>query len=100
MNESHGKLKEDEQTTDEFFSRITISMSNYTPPEHFTTMPNSPPEIDAWVYSDSDVEKVSFYFTLDPRNPLIGISMYISTDGCIHLRKGWQVVNLKSSMFL
>lgn len=99
MNESHGKLK-DEQTTDEFFTRFTISMSNYIPPEHFTTMRNSPPEIDAWVYSDSDVEKVRFYFYLDPRNPHIGISMYIGTDGWVHLRKGWQVVNLKRSMYV
>jgi hypothetical protein len=95
-NETHGILKEDEQTSDEFFSEFTISMSNYTPPEHFTTMPipESPPEIDAWVYSDSEIEKVRFYFYLDPRNRISGISLVIGTDGWVHLRKGWQVVNL------
>jgi hypothetical protein len=72
MNESHGKLKEDEQTSDEFFRRFTISMSNYTSPEHFIEMPisESEPKIDAWVYSDSEIEKVSFYFSLDPKNSI------------------------------
>lgn len=100
MNETHGILKEDERTSDEFFSEFTISMSNYTPPEHFTTMPipEPPPEINAWVYSDSEIEKVRFYFYLDPRNRMSGISLDIGTDGWVHLRKGWQVVNLSGGL--
>ncbi len=103
MNESHGKLKEDEQTSDEFFRRFTISMSNYTSPEHFIEMPipEFPPEIDAWIYSDSEVEKVRFYFDIDPKTTLYksesfssGITLEISPREWVHLRKGWQVVNL------
>ncbi len=92
MNEDHGKQISD----DEFFSGFTISMSNYTYPKHFTTMfSESPTEIDAWVYSDSEIEKVSFSFDLDPRTGIYsGIILDISTQGWVHLRKGWQVVNL------
>jgi len=40
MNESHEKLKEDEQTSDEFFRQFTISMSNYSSPESFVNRHN------------------------------------------------------------
>lgn len=101
MNESHEKLKADE--FDEFFRRFTISMSNYKPPEHFIDMPlsESDPKIDAWVYSDTEIEKFSFYFSIDPKTSLYesegfssGITLVISPQGWVHLKKGWQVVNL------
>ncbi len=104
IQEKHGILKEGEQTSDEFFRRFTISMSNYKSPEHFNKMPisESDPKIEAWVYSDSEVEKVSFSFYLDPKNSIYksesfasGIALEISPQGWwVHLRKGWQVVNL------
>jgi hypothetical protein len=99
------KLKVDgqtpEQTSDEFFSRFTISMSNDKAPEHFISMP-SDPNINAWVYSDSEVEKVSFSFYIDPQTTLYesemgnaGTAIDINPEGWwVHLRKGWQVVNL------
>jgi hypothetical protein len=103
MNESFEKLKADEQTSDEFFSQFMISMSNYTAPEHFISMPisESDPRIDAWIYSDSEIEKVRFSFYLDPKTTLYesdsfvsGISLSIGTQVWLHLMKGWQVVNL------
>jgi hypothetical protein len=99
------KLKLDgqtpEQTYDEFFSRFTISMSNYKAPEHFNSVP-SDPNINVWVYSDNEVEKVHFSFFLDPRTALYksesfssGTELEISPEGWgVHLRKGWQVVKL------
>lgn len=73
IQDQNVKLKVDgqapEQTSDEFFSRFTISMSNYKAPEHFSSMP-SDPNINAWVYSDSEVEKVRFSFYIDPRTAL------------------------------
>jgi hypothetical protein len=39
FQEQHGKLNGDKLTSDEFFRRFTISMSNYTSPEHFIDMP-------------------------------------------------------------
>ncbi len=102
MNEKHGILKEDEQTSDEFFRGFTISMSNYTSPEPFIKLPPPDPEllpkIDAWVYSDSEFEKVSFYFYLDPKNRINRIALFIGTEGWVHLRKGWQVVNLSGGL--
>ncbi|MBU3967945.1 MAG: hypothetical protein KKG76_11345 [Euryarchaeota archaeon] len=97
IKESHGKLKEDKQISDEFFSRFTISMSNYTSPEHFIDMPyyEYDSDIDAWVYSDSEVEKFSIDFSLDPKNSIDRIVLSVMTkDGRVHLRKGWQVVKL------
>lgn len=104
IEENHGILKEGEQTSDDFFRRFTISMSNYKSPEHFNNMSisESDPKIDAWVYSDSEVEKVSFSFYLDPKNSIYksesfssGIALEISPQGWwVHLKKGWQVVNL------
>lgn len=98
FQQHHGRLKEDKQTSDEFFRRFTISMSNYTSPGHFIDMPSDEfdSKIDAWVYSDSEIEKFSFYFGLDPKNSNINrIALSIMTDeGRVHLRKGWQVVNL------
>ena len=103
INESHEKLKADEQTFDEFFRLFTISMSNYKPPEHFINRPisESIPKIDAWVYSDSEIEKFSFSFNIDPKTALYesesfssGIILTIRPEGWVHLRKGWQVVNL------
>lgn len=103
INESHEKLKADEQTFDEFFKQFTISMSNYESPEHFIQMPisESDPEIEAWVYSESDIEKFSIHFTIDPKTSLYesgsfssGIALDIGPQRWIHLRKGWQAVNL------
>ncbi len=75
-------------------------MSNYTSPEPFIKppYPESPPKIDAWVYSDSEIEKVSFYFYLDPKNRINQIALSIGTEGWVHLREGWQVVNLSESL--
>jgi hypothetical protein len=97
MNESHEKLKEDKLTSDKFFREFTISMSNYTSPEHLIDMPyyEYDSKFGAWVYSDSEIEKFSFYFGIDPRNRNDRIALSIMTDeGRVHLRKGWQIVNL------
>jgi hypothetical protein len=91
MNEKHGILKEDTQTSDEFLRSFKISMSNYTSLE-----PSS--KIDAWVYSDSEVEIFSFGFSLDPGNRRQREVLSIRTEGRVHLRKGWQVVNLSSGI--
>ncbi len=94
----YGLLKEDEQTSDEFFRRFTISMSNYTPSEQFINSPyygRDSKVIDAWVYSDNDVYNFGLVFNIDPGNRINRIALSISTDGGgIHLRKGWQIVNL------
>ena len=87
IDEKHEILKEDTQTSDEFLKGLTISMSNHT-----SLKPLS--EIDAWVYSDSDVEKISFYFELDPQTHSDRESLVIDTYGRVNLRKGWQMVNL------
>lgn len=104
MNENHEKLKDDKLTSDEFFREFTISMSNYTSPEHFIDMPYNEydSKFGAWVYSDSEIEKFSFSFGIDPRTNLYesnmgsaGIALSISPQGWwVHLRKRWQVVNL------
>ncbi len=75
-------------------------MSNYTSPEPFIKppYPESPPKIDAWVYSDSDVEKGRFDCYLGPRNRINQIARSIGTEGWVHLRKGWQVVNLSGGI--
>lgn len=91
LKETHGKLKEDEQTSDEFFRGFTISMSSYTSSE-------PQPKIDAWVYSDTEIEKVRFYFYLDPANRINRRALSIGTDGWVHLKKGWQVVNLSGGI--
>ncbi|MCE8428178.1 MAG: hypothetical protein J5U19_07325 [Candidatus Methanoperedens sp.] len=101
MNEKHGVLKEDDQTSDEFFRRFTISMSNYTSPESFVKPPQYPESfsmIGAWVYSDTEIEKISFDFYLDPKNRNNSIALSISTQGWVHLNKGWQVVNLSKGI--
>lgn len=87
IDEKHEILKEDTQTSDEFLKGLTISMSNHT-----SLKPLS--EIDAWVYSDSDVEKISFYFELDPQTHSDRESLVIDTYGRVNLIKGWQMVNL------
>lgn len=97
MNENHEKLKEDDQTSYEFFRRFTISMSNYTSPNFFVNpsqYPESSSMIGAWVYSDTEIEKISFYFYIDPQNRNSSIALSIGTQGWVHLNKGWQVVNL------
>ena len=95
--EKHGILKEDTQTSDEFLKGFTISMSNYTSPEPFIQQPDSELcKIGVWVYSDSEVEKFSFRYSLDPGNRIQREVTSIQTDGRVHLRKGWQVVNLSS----
>jgi len=101
MNENHEKLKEDDQTSDEFFRRFTISMSNYTSPESFINPPQYPESysmIGAWVYSDTEIEKISFHFYFDPKNRNSSIALSISTPGWVHLNKGWQVVNLSKGI--
>ena len=102
MNESHEKLKEDEKTSDKFFRRFTISMSNYTSPESFVNTSQYPESsmIGAWVYSDTEIEKISFYFNLDPENRNDRKALSISTQGWIHLKKGWQVVNLSRGIMM
>ena len=100
MNESHEKLKEDDQTSDEFFRRFKISMSNYTSPEYFVN-PSQYPEssmIVAWVYSDTEIEKIRFDFYFDPKNRNSSIALSISTPGWVPLNKGWQVVNLSKGI--
>ena len=95
MNEKHGILKEDTQTSDEFLNRFAISMSNYTYQESFIQQPDREPrKIDVWVYSDSEVEKVRFSYSFDPENRINREVLSIGTEGWVHLRKGWQVVNL------
>ena len=95
MNEKHGILKEDTQTSDEFLNGFTISMSNYTYHESFIQQPDRElRKIDIWVYSDSEVEKFSFHYSLDPGNRINREVLSIGTEGWVHLRKGWQVVNL------
>jgi hypothetical protein len=104
MNEKHGLLKEDKQTTYEFFKRFTISMSNYISPEPFINMTKSefPPKIDAWIYSDREIEKLSLNFYIDPFNRIDRIALFINTQGwtgsfmspIVHPIKGWNVVNL------
>jgi len=100
IQEQHVKPKKDNETSDEFFGRFTISMSNYTSPEPFIKMPvpESPSKIGAWVYSDSEIEKVSFYFYLEPSDRINQTSLDIGTEGWVHLRKGWQVVNLSGGI--
>jgi hypothetical protein len=99
MNEKHGILKEDTRTSDEFLKGFIISMSNYTSPESFFQQPREHQTFDAWVYSDSEVEKVRFYFHLNPENRIDRRSLSIGTVvGGVHLRKGWQVVNLSVGM--
>jgi hypothetical protein len=98
MNESHEKLKEDSlQRTEEFFRKFTISMSDYTSPKSFVNpsqYPESPSMIGAWVYSDTEIEKISFYFYIDPRNRNNSIALSMGTQGWVHLNNGWQEVNL------
>jgi hypothetical protein len=104
MKEEHGLLKEDRQTSYEFFKKFTISMSNYSSPDAFIEMFNSesPPKIDAWIYSDSEVENLSFYFYVDPYNRINREALYVSTYGWtgsfwspnVHPIKGWNVVNI------
>jgi hypothetical protein len=94
MNEKHGILKEDTQTSDEFLKGFTISMSNYTPPESFVQQSSEHRTFYAWVYSDSEVENVRFNFHLNPENRIDRRDLSMRTEGRVHLRKGWQVVNL------
>jgi hypothetical protein len=98
MNEKHGILKEDTQASDEFFKGFTISMSNYTSPESFN--PRESRTFGAWVYSDSEVEKVRFHFFLDPNlnNRIDGRFLSMGTKGSVHLSKGWQMVNLTAGI--
>jgi len=95
--EKHGILKEDTQTSDEFLKGFTISMSNYTSPEPFIQQSDSElRKIGVWVYSDSEVEIFRFSYSLDPGNRIQREVTSIKTEGRVHLRKGWQVVNLSS----
>ena len=94
MKETHG-IKEDTQEIDEFLKGFTISMSNYTPPE---SQYYQLPVVESWVYSDSEVEKVRFDFNLDPENRIDDRVLSIRTDTGLHLKKGWQVVNISVSI--
>jgi len=95
MNEKHEILKEDTQISAEFLKGFTISMSNYTSPEPFFQQRDREfRKISVWVYSDSEVEKVRFRFNLDPENRIDRRDLSIGTDTGVHLKKGWQVVNL------
>jgi hypothetical protein len=96
MNEKHGILKEDTPTSDEFLKGFTISMCNYTSPESF--IPREDRTFGAWVYSDSEVEKVRFHFYLDPNNRNDRRHLSMGTKGWVHLSKGWQVVNLTAGI--
>jgi hypothetical protein len=99
MNEKHGILKEDTQTSDEFLNGFTISMSNYTYRESFIQQPDHElRKIGVWVYSDSEIEKVRFGYSLDPENRINREILSIGTDTGVHLKKGWQVVNLSISI--
>ena len=95
--EKHGILKEDTQTFDEFLKGFTISMSNNTSPEHlFQQSDGELRNIGVWVYSDSEVEEFSFGYSLDPGSRRQREIISLRTDGRVHLRKGWQVVNLST----
>ena len=95
--EKHGILKEDTQTFDEFLKGFTISMSNYTSPEPFIQQPdNELRKIGVWVYSDSEIEIFRFGYSLDPGNRRQREVISIKTEGRVHLREGWQVVNLST----
>jgi len=95
--EKHGILKEDTQTFDEFLKRFTISMSNNTSPEHlFQQSDGELRNTGVWVYSDSEVEIFRIGYSLDPGNRIQREVISIKTEGRVHLRKGWQVVNLST----
>jgi hypothetical protein len=95
--EKHGILKEDTHTSDEFLKGFTISMNNYTSPELFIQQPDSElRKIGEWVYSDSEVEKFCFGYSFDPGNRRQREVISMKTEGPVHLRKGWQVVNLST----
>ncbi|HUV83557.1 MAG TPA: hypothetical protein VMW53_10865 [archaeon] len=95
MNEKHGIFKEDTQISAEFLKGFTISMSNYTSPEPFFQQRDREfRKISVWVYSDCEVEKVRFRFNLDPGNRIDRRYLSIGTGTGVHLRKGWQLVNL------
>jgi hypothetical protein len=95
--EKYGILKEYTQTSDEFLKGFTISMSNNTSSEPFIQQSDSElREIGVWVYSDSEVEKFSFGYSLDPGNRRQREVISMKTEGPVHLRKGWQVMNLST----
>lgn len=68
--------------------------------------PEPPPKIGAWVYSDSEIENLRFYFEVDPYNRIDRISLVMSTDGWtgsirspnVHPIKGWNVVNISGGL--
>jgi len=93
--EKHGILKEDTQSSDEFLKGFTISMSNNTSSEHlFQQSDGELRNIGVWVYSDREVEIFRIGYSLDPGNRRQREVISIKTEGRVHLRKGWQVVNL------
>lgn len=103
MNEKHGRLKD--EAMEEFLKKFTISMSNYTP----SLTP--PATVDAWVYSDGEVEQLSFSFIVDPGG---GRALSIGTresvgiapqNGAVNiertsLSKGWQAVKLNAGFLM
>lgn len=90
MNEKHGRLKD--EAREEFLKRFAISMSNYAP----SSTPQ--PAVDVWVYSDSEVEQLSFFLTLDPGGGRALSYSFIRPSGRISLDKGWQVVKLSGGI--
>lgn len=91
MQENHGKLKEGEPGLDEFLKGFTISMSEYTSHEN-------PSRMIAWVYSESEIEKFSFFFERDPHDRINREKLSIRTEGGVHLGKGWQSVKLSEGI--
>jgi hypothetical protein len=91
MQENHGKLKEGEPGLDQFLKGFTISMSEYTSHEN-------PSRMIAWVYSESEIEKFSFFFERDPHDRINRKILSIRTEGGVHLGKGWQSVKLSEGI--
>jgi hypothetical protein len=82
MNQKFGRLSEKEST--EFLNRFVLSMSNAT---HF----GEGQSMDAWIYSEGDVNEFNVYLTLDNgRGRIISIN-----QGPMKLAKGWQVISLQ-----
>ena len=70
-------------------------MSNNTSSEHlFQQSDGELRNIGVWVYSDREVEIFRIGYSLDPENRRQREVISIKTEGRVHLRKGWQVVNL------
>lgn len=91
MNEKHG-IVENQEAKDEFIKGFTVSMSNYTSPSNYAG-PINPFVIDAWVYSDREIEGFAFSFLRDPADLNDRRALTMNTIGK-NLSKGWQIVQL------